>query len=230
MVFAMILASGTGSRMGHTDCPKQFLVVNNKPIIVHTIEAFNQNKQIDEILIVTSKEYVLKVQEWAKQYHLDKVKNVVCGGLSRQESVYHGLEFLKDRGINEDDIVLIHDVVRPLVSQKIIDDNIDGVKKYGAVSTAIVASDTIFKSIEGKSINEILDRSELYLGQTPQSFFFHIILKAHELAKMNNDMTATDDCRLVLKYGHDVHLIEGSKHNFKITTQDDLKIYEALVK
>ena len=121
MVIAMILASGTGTRMGNVDCPKQFLLIYNKPLIVHTIEAFEVNEKVEKILVVTNEDYIDQVKVWCKQYDLGKVYGVVAGGDSRQISVYNGLKALKDMGVNDDDTLLIHDAARPLISQKIIE-------------------------------------------------------------------------------------------------------------
>lgn len=230
MVIAMILASGTGTRMGNTDCPKQFLLIYNKPLIVHTIEAFEVNDKVDSILVVTNNEYIDQVKVWCKQYDLGKVNGVVAGGSSRQISVFNGLTALKEMGVNDDDTILIHDAARPLISQKIINDNVEGVAKYGAVDTVIASSDTIIRSIDGLEITEIQKRSELFLGQTPQSFKYSIIKGAHDLANSKQDTDTTDDCKLVLKYGHAIHLVEGNKLNFKITTFDDLMMLKALLK
>ena len=230
MVIAMILASGTGTRMGNVECPKQFLLIYNKPLIVHTIEAFEAHDGVDQIIVVTNDDYIDQVKVWCKQYDLGKVKNVVAGGASRQISVFNGLTALQEMGTNADDLILIHDAARPLISQKIITDNIEGCAKYGAVDTVIPSSDTIIRSIEGETITEIQKRNELFLGQTPQSFKFSIIKGAHDLANSKNDTDTTDDCKLVLKFGDPIHLVNGNKLNFKITTFDDLMMLKALLK
>lgn len=230
MNIALILAAGTGSRMGNADKPKQFLNVYNKPLLVHTVEIFEVNDDIEQIVIVTNKEYIDQVKVWCKQYDLTKVKNVVAGGDSRQISVYNGLKGVEAIKAKDDDIIVIHDAARPLVSQAIIKNNIEACKLYGAVDTVMPASDTIIRSIDKKIIKEIQNRSELFQGQTPQTFKFGIIKKAHEEAKKNNDTDTTDDCKLVIKNGVSVYLVQGSRLNFKITTFDDLMILKALLK
>jgi 2-C-methyl-D-erythritol 4-phosphate cytidylyltransferase len=185
---------------------------------------------IDMILIVTNDTYIDDVKIWCKQYDLTKVKYIVAGGSSRQESVYNGLKKLEKIGISDEDIVLIHDAARPLISQTIITDNIEACKKYQAVDTVIPSSDTIIRSVDKETICEIQKRSEQYQGQTPQSFTFKVINDAHEYAKSINNTETTDDCRLVLNMGKDVHLVSGSKLNFKITTFDDLMMLKALLK
>lgn len=225
MNIALIVAAGSGTRMG-TDIPKQFLLVNDKPLLIYTIEAFNQNEDIDAIYIITSEDYILKVQAWCVAYKLNKVKDIVMGGNSRQESVYRGLKSIK---ANKDDCILIHDGTRPLVSQDIINNNISASKKYDAIDTAIKASDTIINSKDGEIINTIPARNELYQSQTPQTFKYDLILKAHEAALSGQIQDATDDARLIMALGKEVHLVEGNKQNFKITTTDDLKLLKALL-
>jgi 2-C-methyl-D-erythritol 4-phosphate cytidylyltransferase len=229
MNIALILAAGTGSRMGNTDKPKQFLPIYGKPLMVHTIEAFEANDDIDAVVISTNDEYIDDVRVWCKQYDLSKVKLIVAGGNSRQISVYNGLQAVKTLA-NEDDIVLIHDSARPLISQKIIDDNIKGAATFGAVDTVIKASDTIVQSKDGAKIHDIPNRTELYQGQTPQSFRLGLILEAHERAINGSIPNVTDDAKLIIAMGKDIHLVEGSKLNFKITTFDDLMMLKALLK
>lgn len=230
MNIGLILAAGSGTRMGNTATPKQFLNIYNKPLIVHTIEAFEMHDEIDMIIVVTNDTYIDQVKVWCKQYDLGKVKYVVEGGSSRQESVYNGIKHLEKVGVKNDDIILIHDAARPLISQTIITDNIAACKQYGAVDTVINASDTIIRSLDSNTIHEIQKRSEQYQGQTPQSFTFEIIKSAHDYAKKTNNTETTDDCRLVLNMGKEVHLVKGSKLNFKITTFDDLMMLKALLK
>ena len=155
MNIALILAAGSGSRMGNADKPKQFLPIYGKPLMIHTIEAFEVHDGVDAVVIVTNNEYIDQVKVWCKQYDLIKVKAVVAGGNSRQISVYNGLTAVKALSKGKDDIVLIHDAARPLISQNIITNNIEACKKYDAVDTVIKASDTIVRSIDEETINDI---------------------------------------------------------------------------
>ena len=230
MNVALILAAGTGSRMGNTDKPKQFLPIYGKPLMVHTIEAFEINDEVDAIVISTNEEYIDDVKVMCKQYDLSKVKAVVAGGASRQISVCNGLQGVKGIGAKDDDIVIIHDSARPLISQKIISENIKVCKQFGAVDTVIKASDTIVHSQDNQTIKDIPPRSELYQGQTPQTFKMSVIMKAHDAVKGKDIPNVTDDTKLVLMQGIDVHLVEGDKLNFKITTFDDLMMLKALLK
>ena len=230
MNVALILAAGTGSRMGNADKPKQFLPIYGKPLMIHTIEAFEMHDDIEKIVVVTSEGYEDQVKVWCKQYDLGKVKAVVHGSDSRQGSVYNGLQAIKELGVNGDDIIVIHDAARPLISQNIITNNIQACKKYDAVDTVIKATDTIVASSDAEGITNIPNRSELYQGQTPQTFKFALISEAHEKAKSGQIPNVTDDTKLVISMGKDVHLVEGSKQNFKITTFDDLMMLKALLK
>ena len=230
MNIALILAAGTGSRMGNADKPKQFLPIYGKPLMVHTIEVFEMNPSVDAIVISTNEEFIDDVKVMCKQYDLSKVKAVVAGGATRQISVFNGLKGVQSIGAKDDDIVIIHDSARPLISQKIINDNIEACKKYGAVDTVIKATDTIVKSVEGEKIDDIPLRKELYQGQTPQTFKLSIIIDAHNNATKKAIPNVTDDTKLVLLQGIDVHLVEGDKLNFKITTFDDLMMLKALLK
>lgn len=230
MNIALILAAGSGSRMGNTDKPKQFLPIYGKPLMVHTIEAFEINDEVDAIVISTNEEYIDDVKVMCKQYDLSKVKAVVAGGSTRQISVYNGLQGVKSIGAKGDDIVIIHDSARPLISQKIISENIKVCKQFGAVDTVIKASDTIVHSVDGEKISDIPPRKELYQGQTPQTFKLSIIMSAHEAVQNQTIPNVTDDTKLVLLQGIDVHLVEGDKLNFKITTFDDLMMLKALLK
>ena len=184
MNIALIVAAGSGSRMGNADKPKQFLPIYGKPLMIHTIEAFEVHDEIDAIVVVTNEAYIDQVKVWCKQYDLGKIKAVVAGGDSRQISVHNGLQAVKALSKDpKNDIVLIHDAARPLISQRIITDNIRVCEKYDAVDTVIKASDTIVRSVNEESISDIPARNELYQGQTPQTFKLSLILDAHEYVK-----------------------------------------------
>jgi len=230
MNYALIVAAGNGTRMGNLEVPKQFLVVKNKPLLIYSLESFNNNPSIKGLIIVTSKDYVDQVKKWCEDYKINKFIDVVVGGKTRQESVYNGLNKIKEVSNDlENDIVLIHDAARPLVDQEIINNNIEDCLKFDAITTVIPASDTIIRSKEADVINDVPIRKELYQSQTPQSFKLSLILSAHESAKQNGLDDITDDAQLVLKLGRDVHLVKGNKRNFKITTNDDLAIFKALI-
>ncbi|MBN1072375.1 2-C-methyl-D-erythritol 4-phosphate cytidylyltransferase [Clostridium botulinum] len=229
MNIGIILAGGIGSRMGLVDRPKQFIDVYGKPILIHTLEAFDMHSQIDAIAVVCLPEWQEDVMIWLRKYEINKVKWLVDAGKTRQESVYNGLKTIR-KDVADDDIVVIHDSARPLISNRIISDNIVGAKEYKAVDTVISSADTIIRSLDGDTIENVPVRKELYLGQTPQSFEYKLIVEAHEYAQKNIIADATDDCQLVLKRSIPVRLVQGDKLNFKITTMEDLLLLKAIVK
>ncbi|MFX0548412.1 2-C-methyl-D-erythritol 4-phosphate cytidylyltransferase [Hathewaya histolytica] len=228
MNIAIILAGGSGTRMG-SDIPKQFIDIYGKPLIIHTIEAFDINPNIDYIAVICKKEFNEDLTIWMRKYGISKVKWIVDGGNTRQDSVYNGINHLSGF-CSDEDILVIHDAARPLISQRIINENIQGAKINKAVDTVIPTTDTIIRSIDGSVIEEVPVRRELYLGQTPQSFEYGLIKKAHEEAKKENNLNATDDCQLVLKIGNKVSLVKGDKLNFKVTTFEDLLILKSVIK
>lgn len=228
MNIAIILAGGSGTRMG-SDIPKQFIDIYGKPLIIHTIEAFDINPNIDYIAVICKNEFKEDLTIWIRKYGISKVKWIVDGGNTRQESVYNGINHLNDC-CSDEDIVVIHDAARPLISQRIINENIESAKINKAVDTVIPTTDTIIRSIDGSVIEEVPVRRELYLGQTPQSFEYVLIKKAHEEARKENNLNATDDCQLVLKIGNKVSLVKGDKLNFKVTTFEDLLILKSVIK
>ncbi|MCQ2800505.1 MAG: 2-C-methyl-D-erythritol 4-phosphate cytidylyltransferase [Bacilli bacterium] len=227
MNIALVLAAGSGTRM-NANQPKQFIVVNGKPLFIYSVEKFQNNQNVDAIVIATNKENITKVEELVKGYN--KVKSVIAGGKTRQQSVYNGIQEIAKLITSEKDLILIHDSARPLVSDAIIDENIALGKRYGAVDTVVQASDTIINSKNKETINETLNRSELYQAQTPQTFEYGIIRKAHKRALLDNIPNVTDDCKLVMNFGVEVHFAKGDKFNFKVTTPEDLELFKALLK
>lgn len=225
MNIAIVLAGGTGSRMSLNQ-PKQFALVKGKPIMAYTLSVFNESPLIDEIYVVSHKDYFEQSRDIIKQYNLQKVKGMFEGGNTRQESTYNALSVIDAK---DDDIILIHDCARPLVDKEIIKNNIKACQQYDAVETAVKAVDTTIE-VNDNIFDQPLDRTRLYQVQTPQTFRYKLIKEAHEKALINKLTDITDDAQLVAKLGYKVHIVEGKKTNLKITTDEDLKILEALVK
>lgn len=232
MNIAVVLAGGSGSRMGMVDRPKQFIDIYGKPVIIHTLEAFEINEKIDAICVVCVKEWQDDLSLWLKEYDIRKVRWIANAGSTRQESSLNALDAISEV-CGDDDYVIIHDAARPLISQKIINDNIVKVREYGACDTVVPAHDTIIRSVDGSTLESIPVRKELYMGQTPQSFKYSIVRKAYDdyFAMPENERPEmTDDCGLVLYSGVEIGMAMGDKLNMKITTMEDLLLVKSIVR
>ena len=231
MIYAEILAGGKGSRMGNTDMPKQFLMIGSKPVFIHTVEQFLINRRIDKVLICCPNQWIAHTKDMLKKYISDTSKIfVVEGGATRNDTILNGCRFIEEKfGLTDDDIILTHDAVRPFLSQRIIDDNIDGALKHGAVDTVIEATDTIVHSIDKKVIADIPIRDQMYQGQTPQTFNIKQLMNLFASLTEEEKEILTDACKALVIKGHAVHLVKGETYNIKITTQYDLKVAKWLV-
>ena len=224
MISAIILAGGKGKRMG-ASVSKQFIERKGKPIIYYTIKKFEENKNIDNIVVVLPPDEVSYFkEEILKKYSL-KIDKIVLGGTERQDSVYNGLKSIAD---TETDIVLIHDGARPFISNRIINDGIKYANEYGAAAPGVMPKDTIKVKNENNFSINTPDRSSLVAIQTPQVFKYKEILKCHEKVKVNKEVV-TDDTMVAEKYGYKVYLYEGEYTNIKVTTPEDLILGEMLI-
>lgn len=220
---ALLLMAGSGARF-KSSLPKQFHRIGGKKIYLHTLERFLALTLFDEILLVCSEEWQKEVEADIAAYKTDKIR-VVCGGKTRQESSYLALLACG----SDTDYVVIHDAVRPFVSVRILEENVEAVLEHLAVDTCIPSADTLVHSPSGKEIASIPTRSHYLRGQTPQSFSYPLILRAHQNA-LQKTITASDDCSLVLADNAPVHIIEGEEENIKITSELDLFIGEQLLR
>lgn len=224
---AVVLAGGSGTRVG-TNVPKQFLKVAGKTIVEHTLDAFQKNRRIDEIAIVIHPTYVYTIEDMVLANNWDKVRKILIGGAQRYESSLVAIRAYEDDSrVN----LIFHDAVRPLVSQRIIDDVVEALEQYDAVDTAISAVDTIIRTRDdGRFIDAIPDRSYLRRGQTPQGFKINIIKRAYEIALRDDDFSATDDCGIVLKYlpGVPIYIVDGEESNMKLTYMEDIFLVDKL--
>ena len=171
MIFAAILAGGIGSRMGGTDTPKQFLTLGNKPVIIHTVEKFVINENIDKTIVLTPKNFIKHTNNLIEEY-IGKNDDIIVieGGETRNDTIMNSINYIDENfGIDEESIIVTHDSVRPFVTHRIIKDNIEAARKYGACDTVIPATDTIVESVNGTTIESIPVRDYYYQGQTPQS-------------------------------------------------------------
>ena len=229
MNIAIIFAGGIGSRMG-AEIPKQFLQINGKPILVHTLELFQHHNEIDRIYISTLPEYIQYVEELKEIYQLNKIRKIVNGGNTAQDSIYNAL--IAAQSENEgDSIVLIHDGVRPFISDELISANIESVKKYGNAITAIPAFETILISSDKNIIDDVTIRENTFVGQAPQSFYLKDIVDAHEKIRNseNGYKNMVDACTIIRKLGGKTHIVEGNRGNIKITTPEDVYTFKAFI-
>ena len=225
-IIVVITAAGSGNRM-NSAMKKQYLELLGKPILAHTIEKFEKIDRIDDIVLVCPKEDITFVQsEIIEKYNFSKIISVVAGGKERQNSVFNALQATKCR---YDDIVLIHDGVRPFVSEGSILNSIDAAIEFGAAIVGVKPKNTI-KTLRSGSIHETLNRDELFSVQTPQVFQFDIIKNCYEKA-FEDKFFSTDDSALVEKYADHIQIIpvEGDYFNIKITTEEDLVFAKAIL-
>lgn len=228
MNIAVIFAGGSGVRMNAKDKPKQFLMVHGKPIIVHTIELFEQHEEIDGIIVVCIENWIPYMEEMQYRYRLDKIKKIVPGGETGQMSIYNGLVAAKEQFGEDDNIVLIHDGVRPLIDAKTISDNIATVKEKGSAITCASAKETFIVVDDEDGLAMIPSRKHSKIAKAPQSFYLKDILEMQERAISDGYTNMIDSCTLVNHYGFKVSIVEGPFENIKITTPDDFYMFRAL--
>jgi len=220
---AIIPSGGIGSRFD-SPIPKQFVKVLGKELIYYTLKTFQESPGIDEIIIPTHKSYFEVLQQIKEENNFSKISGIVKGGTERQDSVYNGLI---SRQFADEDLIVVHDAARPLLSQSLLEYSIESGKKYDSVVVAIKARDTLLEA-EDKVIDYI-DRSRVYYAQTPQIFRYSILYDAFKSAIKNN-FYATDESMLVKNSGFNVKVVDGEYSNFKITTISDMKTFEKIIK
>lgn len=232
MVYGVILAGGIGSRMGNTEKPKQFLLVGEKPIIVHTIEKFYVHEEFEKLIVLCPAQWVGHTQNLIKKYIKDPSRVVVIeGGSTRNETIMNSIRYIEETdGLQEDTIIVTHDSVRPFVTHRILSENIKYAKKFGACDTVIPATDTIVESLDNQLITSIPDRSKMYQGQTPQSFNAMKLKGLYEGLSEEEKNILTDAAKIFVIKGEAVHLVDGEVYNIKITYPYDLRVAESLLK
>lgn len=229
MNIALLTAAGNATRM-HQDIPKQFIHVDNKPIIVHTMEAFQNHPGIDAIIVVTLESWSSVLWAYAKQFNIDKLKWVVTGGDTGQESIKNGIKFLENEiGTSDDVVVMIHDGNRPMVSAEIISNNLAVFEEHGNAVAAIPCQEVVFESEDGKSSHISTPREKLFRTQTPHTYYLKDVLEAHRLAEEKGIGGTAATCMLMKDLGKETYFSKGSEINLKITTLDDLMIFRALL-
>lgn len=226
MTAALIFAGGTGRRMNTRSKPKQFLEIHGKPIIVYTLEHFEYHEQIDNIVVVCIKDYIEELKGLLGRFGITKVKNIVPGGATGHDSIYLGLLAMKDFAA-ENDIVLIHDGVRPLINHDLITENIEAVKKYGSAITCEPVKESSIRSIDGEAILEVPPREQMYTAKAPQSFYYSAIMKLYERARADG-LRSIDSSHLCSIYREPMHMVLSTRNNMKITEPADFYICRAL--
>lgn len=228
MNIALIIAGGVGQRMGQ-DIPKQFINVDNIPVIVYTMAAFQKHPEIDAIEIVCVDGWHEVLYAYAKQFGISKLENVVSGGKNGQDSIRNGLYDIAKRHNDDNDLVLIHDAIRPLLSEEIISDNIRVCKEHGNAITVIPCNAAMLKTYDGIHSETQVPRDNLKETQTPQTFFLKDIIAAHKEALEKGIVASVASCTLYIELGRKLYMCKGSEKNIKLTTVEDVEIFKALL-
>lgn len=225
---AIILAGGTGERMGDNTVPKQFLTVEGKPVLVYTLEPFQRHEEIDGIILVALREWLDYCHEMIVSWRLDKVLAVVPGGVSSQESIRLGLEAVQAL-CGEDVVTLIHDGVRPLIDSGTITRCIRSVKQYGSAVTVSPQMETVLYGETADGPCRIIERDRCQVARAPQCFYLRDILAAHRRAMLDHRLRFIDSASLMQYYGYALHSVRGPMENIKITTALDFQVFCAIV-
>ena len=228
MNIALIIAGGVGQRMGQ-DIPKQFINVDNIPVIVYTMAAFQKHPEIDAIEIVCVDGWHEVLYAYAKQFGISKLENVVSGGKNGQDSIRNGLYDIAKRHNDDNDLVLIHDAIRPLLSEEIISDNIRVCKEHGNAITVIPCNAAMLKTYDGIHSETQVPRDNLKETQTPQTFFLKDIIAAHKEAMEKGIVASVASCTMYIELGRKLYMCKGSEKNIKLTTVEDVEIFKALL-
>lgn len=221
MVFAVILAGGVGSRMGQA-IPKQYIEVEGKPVIIHTLERLERNNCIDRIVIVADAEWRDQIRIWMESYHITKFLDFADPGATRQESVFSGVACCKQYSESDRDVVLVHESARALVSDDLIRRIVEGLEGYDACIPVMPMKDAILLSRTGEVIDGLLDRNQLFRGQAPESFLLQPYYQLNRNTPPEELRKYLADHELCFQAGWRVHCIPGEETNFKLTTPDDI--------
>lgn len=230
MNIGVIFAGGAGTRMNTKSRPKQFLELNGKPILIYTLEIFDNHPEIDGIVVVCIESWISFLEKMLKKFEINKVVKIVSGGQTGQESIYKGLceaEIYAQAKHDEESIVLIHDGVRPLITEDTLTDNINKVKEKGSAITIIPATETIIIDNQDGTLN-IPKRSMSMIARAPQSFYLKDIISAHRKS-LEDNIEFIDSCSMMSYYGYTMGLVEGPMENIKITTPTDFYVLRAMV-
>ena len=227
MNIALIIAGGRGMRMGQ-EIPKQFLTINDKPVIAYTMEAFEKHPDIDVIAVVCVEGWESILGAYARQYHITKLKHIIPGGENGQGSIRNGV-FELEKHYGADDLVLIHDAIRPMVSQDIISGCIATTREHGSAIVTVPCQEAMLETEDQLSTHSSYPRENLKRTQTPQGFPLGVICAAHREALEKGITNSVASCTLMVELGRTIWFCAGSEKNIKLTTPDDMEIFKALL-
>ena len=229
MVTAVILCGGTGTRM-KSNQPKQYIEVEGKPILWYCLRVFRKHLLIDRVIIVAAPTWWDYIRDLIQDLKMEKFVGFADAGTSRQNSIYYGLLKIKEIGAQDDDIVIIHDAVRPCVSDRILSDCINMLDQADGAMPVLPVKDTVYKSSDGEHISALLNRDEIFAGQAPESFRFGKYLAAHEKLSEEELASVRGSCEIAFRAGMKIKMFEGEEGNFKITTPADLEKFRQQIK
>lgn len=229
MNIAVIFAGGVGRRMHSGDMPKQFLEIENKAIIIHTLENFEYHPEIDGIVVACVEKWIPYLEERIREAGLKKVMRIVPGGTTGQDSIYAGLCAAKEAAGEEDgSIVLIHDGVRPLIDAPTISACLESVRLHGSAVTTAPLVETVIYAAENGIVRDVVDREQCLVARAPQCFYLRDILETHEKARANGDHAYIDSVTMMRQYGYELAVVPGPADNIKITTPKDYYTFKGL--
>lgn len=226
MNVALILAGGVDPRF-QMAIPKQFVIVENRPIIVYTLQVFQDHPEIDRIIVSCLRGWKEMVQAYAKQFNITKLEAIVEGGMGAQESVRKGVEWLRDTG-KDDDLVVLHDAIRPLVTDDLISDSIRCCREYGMGVAAVRSMDTIMRTDNGMTGQENISRDNIRRIQTPQTYRLDYLDRMHKQATEQGIEHCVDNNSMLAKLGERIYFSKGSDFNIKINQVEDVEMFKAL--
>lgn len=231
MIYGVVLAGGVGNRMGNVGKPKQYLLIGDKPILIHTLEKFYMQSEFEKVLVLCPSEWMSHTRNLIKKYIQDTERVVVlAGGETRNETIMNAISYIESEGnLDEETIIVTHDSVRPFVTQRILEENIRYAKEYGACDTAVAATDTIVCSDDNIVISDIPERRKMYQGQTPQTFKALKLKNLYDSLSQEEKAVLTDAAKIYVMKGEKVHIVDGEVFNIKITYPYDLRVAEALL-
>lgn len=229
MNIAIIFAGGTGTRMNTKSVPKQFLELHGKPVLIYTLEHFDRHPEIDQIVLVCLESWIDYAKRILKKFQITKVTKIVPGGKTGQESIWNGIAVAHEISMDENDIVLIHDGVRPLIDADTITRCLSCVKEHGNAITTTPAIETIFVNGQNGQVGEIFNRSKCAMARAPQCFYLKDIYAAHRRAQAEDKTDFIDSAMLMQYYGASLHMVNGPVENIKITTPTDFYLFRALL-